>query len=61
MSYSVNHNGSVETTPGFRAAGVVSGIKASGLPDLAVILADRPCAAAGVFTTNKLQAAPVKL
>jgi glutamate N-acetyltransferase/amino-acid N-acetyltransferase len=45
---------------GFRAAGVRAGIKASGAPDLAVLVADRPCAAAGTFTTNRIAAAPVQ-
>jgi len=43
---------------GFRAAAVAAGIKPAGL-DLALIAADRPCAAAGVFTTNRAVAAPV--
>jgi glutamate N-acetyltransferase/amino-acid N-acetyltransferase len=43
---------------GFRAAGVSAGIKARGL-DLALIVSDRPAAAAAVFTTNLAQAAPV--
>jgi glutamate N-acetyltransferase / amino-acid N-acetyltransferase len=47
------------TAPGgFRAAAVASGIKAQGL-DLALVAADRGCAAAGVFTRNRAQAAPV--
>src|SRR3954470_19543481 len=45
---------------GFRAAGVRAGIKESGLPDLAVLIADRPAAAAGTFTTNRIAAAPVQ-
>jgi glutamate N-acetyltransferase / amino-acid N-acetyltransferase len=45
---------------GFRAAGVRAGIKASGSPDLAVLVADRPCSAAGTFTTNRIAAAPVQ-
>lgn len=45
---------------GFRAASVKAGIKPSGLPDLALFVSDRPCAAAGTFTTNRVCAAPVK-
>jgi glutamate N-acetyltransferase/amino-acid N-acetyltransferase len=45
---------------GFRAAGVKTGLKASGALDLALIAADGPCAAAGTFTTNRICAAPVK-
>ena len=44
----------------FRASGVKAGLKASGSLDLAVLAADRPCAAAGTFTTNRVCAAPVK-
>jgi glutamate N-acetyltransferase / amino-acid N-acetyltransferase len=51
--------GGVATPAGFRAAGVSAGIKASGKPDLALIVSDRPATAAAVFTTNKAQAAPV--
>jgi glutamate N-acetyltransferase/amino-acid N-acetyltransferase len=43
---------------GFRAAAVASGIKPDRL-DLALVVADRPSAAAGVFTANRVQAAPV--
>ena len=51
-------SGGVTTPEGFRAAGVGAGIKARGL-DLALIVSDRPAAAAAVFTTNRAQAAPV--
>jgi glutamate N-acetyltransferase/amino-acid N-acetyltransferase len=45
---------------GFRAAGVAAGIKDSGALDLALVVNDGPGdAAAGVFTTNKVKAAPV--
>ncbi|MFD5467609.1 bifunctional glutamate N-acetyltransferase/amino-acid acetyltransferase ArgJ [Kitasatospora sp. NPDC127059] len=45
---------------GFRAAGVTAGIKASGTPDLALVVNDGPSlAAAGVFTGNRVKAAPV--
>jgi glutamate N-acetyltransferase/amino-acid N-acetyltransferase len=45
---------------GFRASGIKAGLKASGAPDLAVLAALGPCAAAGAFTTNRVCAAPVK-
>ncbi|PXA76046.1 bifunctional glutamate N-acetyltransferase/amino-acid acetyltransferase ArgJ [Auritidibacter sp. NML100628] len=52
---------SVTQAKGFRAAGVASGIKESGAKDLAVIINDGPDQqAAGVFTSNKVKAAPVK-
>jgi glutamate N-acetyltransferase/amino-acid N-acetyltransferase len=51
---------SVTAPLGFRAAGVTAGLKPSGQPDVAVILNDGPSrAAAAVFTTNRVQAAPV--
>ncbi|MFD8599071.1 bifunctional glutamate N-acetyltransferase/amino-acid acetyltransferase ArgJ [Kitasatospora sp. NPDC059646] len=51
----------VTAAKGFRAAGVTAGIKASGTPDLALVVNDGPLrAAAGVFTSNRVQAAPVK-
>jgi glutamate N-acetyltransferase/amino-acid N-acetyltransferase len=43
---------------GFRAAGGRGGLKTEG-PDVALIVADAPCAAAAVFTTNLVVAAPV--
>ena len=51
-------SGGVTTPQAFRAAGVSAGIKAKGL-DLALLVSDRPAAAAAVFTTNRAQAAPV--
>lgn len=50
---------SLAQVPGFRAVGVTCGIKQSGQPDLALVLAERPCQAAAVFTTNAFKAAPV--
>jgi glutamate N-acetyltransferase / amino-acid N-acetyltransferase len=45
--------------PGLRAAGVAAGIKPSGRPDVALLVADAPIACAGVFTQNLFPAAPV--
>jgi glutamate N-acetyltransferase/amino-acid N-acetyltransferase len=51
---------SVTAAAGFRAAGVTAGLKASGSPDVALVVNDGPhFAAAGVFTINRVQAAPV--
>ena len=51
---------SVTAAAGFRAAGVAAGIKAGGGLDLALVVNDGPAdAAAGVFTANRVQAAPV--
>jgi len=44
---------------GFRAAGVAAGLKKSGKPDVGLLVSDVPAAAVGVFTTNRVQAAPV--
>ena len=45
---------------GFRAAGIAAGFKPSGKPDLALLMTDGPAAsAAGLFTTNRVAAAPV--
>ncbi len=50
------------TTPrGFLAAGATCGIKKSGRPDMTLIVSDRPCTAAGVFTKNRLPGAPVQV
>lgn len=52
--------GGVTTAAGFTAAAVAAGIKREGL-DLVVLHAEAPCAAAGVFTKNRVKAAPVLL
>ncbi len=52
---------SVTSPLGFRAAGVAAGIKNSGKPDVAVVINDGPAAAAAaVFTSNRVKAAPVR-
>ena len=51
--------GGVCSAKGFRAAGVGAAIKYEGRNDVALIVADAPCAAAAVFTTNRVAAAPV--
>jgi glutamate N-acetyltransferase/amino-acid N-acetyltransferase len=51
---------SVTAPLGFRAAGVAAGLKAAGARDVAVVVNDGPSrTAAGVFTANRVQAAPV--
>lgn len=54
-------NGGVTSALGFRAAGVDAGIKAEGKKDMALVVSDVTCTAAGVFTTNNVKAAPVKV
>jgi glutamate N-acetyltransferase/amino-acid N-acetyltransferase len=51
---------SVTAPRGFRAAGVTAGLKASGAPDLALVVNDGPLrSAAAVFTSNRFKANPV--
>ena len=50
----------VTAARGFRAVGLAAGIKSSGAPDLALVVNDGPSrAAAAVFTSNRVKAAPV--
>ena len=54
--------GGVCAAKGFKANGIHCGIKVGGNPDkndLAMIYADKPCAAAAMYTTNKVQGAPI--
>lgn len=50
----------IRVPQGFRTAAVKAGIKPSGGLDLALLVADGPCTAAGTFTTNRICAAPVR-
>jgi glutamate N-acetyltransferase / amino-acid N-acetyltransferase len=52
---------SVTAANGFVAAGVSAGIKASGMPDVALVAGIAPVTAAAVFTRNRAQAAPVQV
>lgn len=47
--------------PGFTAAGVSAGLKREEKKDLGLIYSDSPATAAGVFTRNRVQAAPVRV
>jgi len=53
--------GGVTAAPGFLASGIHCGIKKVKAPDLALIFSKEPCTAAGLFTTNRAIAAPVRL
>ena len=53
--------GGVTAPSGFRASGLHCGIKASGKPDLSLIVSDGPASAAGVFTINLAKAPPIYL
>src|SRR5574344_930272 len=59
MSRSRTVKGGVCSAKGFGAAGVAAEIKYKGRNDVALVVADEPCVAAAVFTTNKVAAAPV--
>jgi glutamate N-acetyltransferase / amino-acid N-acetyltransferase len=54
-------DGGITAVPGILAAGLHAGIKASSVRDLALIYSSTPATAAGVFTTNKIVGAPVKV
>jgi glutamate N-acetyltransferase/amino-acid N-acetyltransferase len=45
--------------PGFKFSAVLAGIKKNTGLDLGLIVSDQPCAVAGVFTRNRVKAAPV--
>ncbi|MCT4626250.1 bifunctional glutamate N-acetyltransferase/amino-acid acetyltransferase ArgJ [Halodesulfovibrio sp.] len=49
----------MDTPKGYKYAAIEGNLKYSGRLDLALIVSDTPCVAAGTFTTNKFQAAPV--
>jgi len=52
-------DGGVCAPEGFKAGGAASGIKNNGMPDLAMVVCEKKCTAAGVYTQNKVKAAPV--
>ena len=51
--------GGITAVPGILAAGICAGIKKTHVPDLALIVSERPAAIAGVLTRNQVVAAPV--
>ena len=52
---------SVTSPRGFVASGVAAGLKASGRPDLGLLVSEAPASAAGLFTRNAFAAAPVEI
>ena len=54
-------SGAVTRPHGYRACGFTAGIKESGLPDLALLVSDRPASAAALYTQNQSVAAPVRV
>ena len=53
--------GGVTAPRGYRAAGIQTGVKESGAKDLALVYSTRPANAAAVYTTNKVQGAPIAI
>lgn len=53
-------NGGITAPKGFLASGLNAGIKNQTKKDMAMVFCSTPCAAAGVFTSNLVKAAPVK-
>ncbi len=53
--------GGLETVKGYSFSSLECGIRYENRLDYTIISADNPCNAAGVFTTNKIYAAPVKI
>lgn len=51
--------GGVTAAKGFEATGVAAQIKYKGRNDMAIVYSQKPCVAAGTFTTNVVKAAPV--
>jgi len=54
-------DGGITAVPGILAAGLHAGIKAAPAKDLALIYSSNPAVAAGVFTSNRIVGAPVKV
>ena len=54
-------SGSVTSPEGFHAGATCAGVKKKDSLDLGILSSEAPCVAAGVFTTNRIKAAPVVL
>ncbi|MCR4786331.1 MAG: bifunctional glutamate N-acetyltransferase/amino-acid acetyltransferase ArgJ [Lachnospiraceae bacterium] len=52
-------DGGVTAAAGFKAAGVKAGVKYENRLDMAMVYSEKPCVAAGTFTSNVVKAAPV--
>lgn len=59
--FAIIDGGSIVTPQGFKAAGLHCGLKKTDRNDLGVIVCDVPAVAAAVYTTNLIQAAPLKV
>jgi glutamate N-acetyltransferase/amino-acid N-acetyltransferase len=53
--------GGLSAVKGVLSAGVACGLKASGKPDLALVVSEGPATVAATFTTNRVQAAPIQV
>ena len=60
MGYLEYIEGGVTAAKGFEAAATAAGIKYQGRTDMAMVYSEKPCKAAGTFTTNVVKAAPVR-
>ena len=61
ITVSFIENGGVTSAKGFKASGIHAGFRANpDRKDLALVVADEPCATAAVFTQNVFCAAPVR-
>jgi len=61
MSITIINDGSITSPQGFMAGVAQAGIKKADRYDIAIIYTPDLCSAAGVFTSNKVKAAPVVL
>ena len=61
MTYHIFEDLGLDAVTGFKTAAVKAGIKASGNLDVAMIVSDSDCLGSGVFTQNKICAAPVRV
>lgn len=53
--------GTITSPKGFRCGSVAAGLRKKNRKDLGILVSDVPAVAAGVYTTNRVQAAPLKL
>ena len=61
VSYSMKKNNSIKVPTGFLFSAVEAAVKKPGRKDLGLIFSECGAAVAGMFTTNRIKAAPVRL
>jgi glutamate N-acetyltransferase/amino-acid N-acetyltransferase len=59
VNYTIIEDGHISSPSGFRATGVVGGLRAKKTRDLSLVYSVKPCRAAALFTTSSVPAAPV--